>query len=290
VGAWPKGAAWIGPLALSVGSLALLGCQPPPGPAAAPPPFSCPAAVYDQAISVAATSTTMLIDTRATVHTASGTDGISVDITDNQGTVAFWGSGPVPAFLYKRIPWPDVNYTLLAGLGVTDGAWLPFWLYCASDGTLGRFYAERTDGTATLNQVITGSCNEVLGDWYMPVDVPAHSLRGIPLTCGFTVNAPSWDAPLNLGSSSAGTASINGLPATALVFSTTDCRTGCGSSSWFELHSILWQPSSGQVGFAIWYLAGDTAGTGVSAANGLLLPAAGWTDILHPMATWTLTR
>jgi hypothetical protein len=68
-----------------------------------------------------------------------------------------------------------LGYTLYAGLGVTDGAWLFFWLYCASDGTLGRFYGERTDAVWTLNQPIQGSCNEESIQWDMPDRHPAIS-------------------------------------------------------------------------------------------------------------------
>jgi hypothetical protein len=250
----------------------------------------CPQAAYTGEIPVSATDTTMLIDLRAGVHTAEGSGAIMVDIVDNVGTVSFGGSGPVAAFLYKRIPWSGVDFVLLAGLAVTDGAWLPFWLYCGSDGALEAFYGERTDGAFTTKQAVAGTCDVALVRWMMPLHVPAHTLRNVSTTCGFTVEAPPGDAPLDLASSRPGVASIDGLAATALVFATVDCRTGCGSGSWLELHSVLWQPSSGETAFAIWYLDGDTSGAGVTAANGLELPAAGWNDIVHQRATWTATR
>jgi hypothetical protein len=232
----------------------------------------------------------MLIDTRASARTSDPTGDVQVSIQDNQGTVSFGGSGPVAAFLYKRIAWTDVNFTLLAGIGITDGAWLLFWLYCTPDGALARFYGERTDGASTVNEIVSGTCDQTLGEWNMPVEAPAHHLRGIPISCGFDVDTPAWDAPLSLHSSEVGVASIDGSAATALVFATVDCRTDCGSGSWSELHSVLWQPSSNQVAFAIWYLVGNTSGQGVDATNSLLLPAAGWTDILHPKATWSFGR
>jgi hypothetical protein len=124
----------------------------------------------------------------------------------------------------------------------------------------------------------------------MPIEVPAHELRDVALTCGFSVTETSSFAPLRLVGSQPGVASVYGLTATVLVFSTVDCRTGCGSSSWFELHSIVREPTTGQVGFAIWYLGGQTSGTGVVAANGLSFPSAGWADISYPTATWALSR
>jgi hypothetical protein len=248
----------------------------------------CAEVLFDGEIPVRATNTVISLDNKFSASGGDLSSSVRVDFQDNKGTVAFAGSGPVPAFIYKRIPWPDVGFTLYAGLGVTDGAWLLFWIYCAPDGTLGRFYGERTDATGTLNRVITGTCTEIATTWNMPVEAPAHTLRNIPMTCGFSV--ATADGSISLGSSRPGVASIQTVPATALVFSTTDCRTDCGSSAWFELHSILWDPTRENVAFAVWYLAGTRSGTGVSAENGVLMPAAGWNDILSPQATWTLNR
>jgi hypothetical protein len=239
---------------------------------------------------VPATSTTVRIDTRVTAHLEPGADGSAVDITDDQGTISVLGSGPVPAFIYERTPWADLGVTLFAGLAVTDGAWIPFWLYCAPDGTLRRFFAEHTDHQTTFDIDVAGTCTEVLGDWDMPIDVPAHELRGVALTCGFSVDDPSPVAPVSLLGSKPGTVSAYGMPTTVLVFSTVDCRTSCGSDSWFELHSVVWEPITGQVGFAIWYLYGEHAGTGALAANGFVFPSGGFGDLIYPNATWTLDR
>jgi len=249
----------------------------------------CPNPIFDGEIPVQETDATIAMTSKVSASTSDPASPVQVAVQDNQGTIDFAGSGPVPAFIYKRIPWPDVGYTLYAGLGVTDGAWLLFWLYCAPDGTLGRFYGERTDATGTLNVVLNGRCDETAIIWDQHVQVPAHTLRNIPMTCGFTVTTPDWDASVDLGSSRPGKGTLFGLPATALVFSTTDCRTGCGAASWFELHSILYEPTMHNVGFAVWYLNEATPGTGVSAENGVMMPGAGWNEILDPRATWTLS-
>lgn len=248
----------------------------------------CPNPIFAGEFPVRATDTTITMTSKVSARTTDPASPVRVAFEDNQGTIDFADSGPVPAFIYKRIPWPDVGYTLYAGLGVTDGAWLLFWLYCAPDGTLGRFYGERTDATWTLNVVLDGTCEETGIIWDQHVQVPAHALRNVPMTCGFTVTPPAGDERIELGSSRPGKGTLNGLPATALVFSTTDCRTGCGTSSWFELHSILYEPTQQNVGFAVWYLRGTMAGTGVAGENGVMMPAAGWNDILNPDATWTL--
>lgn len=273
--------------AYAIGFVALLGCQQPPGSIAAPP--ECPPAFYSQPIPVAATRGMLPVGVRATVRTTDFRGGVAIDIADNKGTVDF-GGGPVPAFIYDRVPWPEFGYTLFEGLAVTDGAWIPFWIYCTPDGTLDYVYGERTDRTTPFRKFVNGTCAEVAGAWDMPVDIPAHTLRDVALTCGFTVATPAADAPLVLEGSKPGVTTIDGQPATALVFSTVDCRRDCGDGTWFELHALVWQPTTGRVGFAIWYLFGDLAGTGVSAVDIPTLPTLEWLQLPFPHATWTLSQ
>ena len=272
--------------AYAIGFVALFGCQPQPGPIDAPP--WCPTAIYDQPIDVAATRGTLPVGVRAAVRTTDGTGGVAIDIVDNKGTVDFGGGGPVPAFIYQLVPWPDIGYTLLSGMGLADGAWVPFWLYCTPDGTLDYLYAERTDRTTPFRKFVFGTCDMRAEAWDLPLDVPAHTLRNVALACGFTVATPAEDAPLVLEGSKPGVTTIDGQPATALVFAAVDCRTGCGEAPWFELHSLVWQPTTGRVGFAIWYLFGDATGRGVNANDVVTLPAPEWLQLPFPSATWTL--
>src|SRR6516164_241297 len=170
-------------------------------------PSACPLALYDGTIDVPATDATMSMSVRVA---ASGTDdsgSIAVEFADNQGTVDFWGTGPVPALLYTRDPNPENGYTLIGGLAATDGAWMIFWLYCAPDGTLGGFAGERTDRSEMLLQNMTGTCDISSVNWNLPVQIPAHSLRNIPMTCGFTVSEAPADGVLDLQSGQPGTAS-----------------------------------------------------------------------------------
>src|SRR5262245_21038907 len=191
---------------------------------------------------VAATSKTMLIDAHVGAQVTEASAGIRVDIQDNRGTVAFGGGDPAPAIIYRRVPWPGTDVTLLSGIGVTDGAWLLFWLYCSADGIVDRFYGERTDATMVWDVNVAGSCDQLPMLWEMPVELPMHTLRNLPMSCGFEVSNPSWDTPLSLRGSMPGTATLQGLPATAIVFGTADCRTKC-PRPFYELHSVLWEPT-----------------------------------------------
>jgi hypothetical protein len=82
---------------------------------------------------------------QVTAHTTSDKGGISVDIVDGVGTVSYEGRGPIPAFLYSAVPWDFIDRTLYAGMGIADGVWYPFWLYCSDDGRLTDFDGEMSD-------------------------------------------------------------------------------------------------------------------------------------------------
>jgi hypothetical protein len=126
----------------SAGSLLL--CMGACGDNLAPPPV-CPDVHYDQDIPTPAVNATLELTARISARTDPGTDGVTVNIVDNTGTVAFGGRGPIPAFIYASSPWPAINRTLFAGLGVADGVWYPFWLYCTYDGVLTQLDGEMTD-------------------------------------------------------------------------------------------------------------------------------------------------
>jgi len=153
------------------------------------PPL-CPEAHYDGEIPVAATSVAMSSRVpRATAHTTSDRGGISVDIVDGVGTVSYEGRGPIPAFLFSEIPWDFISRTLYAGLGIADGVWYPFWLYCSDDGRLTDFDGEMSDRDVAILTPVEGTCTLAAASG-APLEIPAHSLRNVALSCGFTVTAP----------------------------------------------------------------------------------------------------
>ena len=74
----------------------------------------------------------------------------------------------------------------------------------------------------------------------------------------------------------------------ALPFYTDDCRTGCGTPGWYELHTVVWNQVSQKVGFQVVYL--DHTGVYVSGA-GIELPDGLLTASGHfAGATWSLSR
>ncbi len=253
------------------------------------PPL-CPEAHYDGEIPVAATS--MAMSTRVplvTAHTTTDEGGISIDIVDGVGTVSYEGRGPIPAFLFSEIPWDFINRTLYAGLGVADGVWYPFWLYCSDDGRLTDFDGEMTDRDVAVLRTIEGTCT-LAGGRGAPLEIPAHSLRNVALTCGFTVTAPAGERTIDLAGSRAGTAAFGAGTGIVLPFHAVDCRVSCGSPPWYELHAIVADPAAQTAAFVVYYLFPDDPEAGVLGGNGFALPAAAPYADNYEGARWTLVR
>lgn len=251
------------------------------------PPL-CPEVYSEAEIPVPATNMTLdLMFDPISAQTTAGPAGTTVAITNNQGTVAFEGRGPFPAFIFSKISAPPGQPTLYSGLGIEDGTWFPFWLYCTDDGRLTWIDGEMTDRDLGVTVQVEGTCSTMMGSRTITVEVPAHSLRSIALTCGFDVVSTSGSPLINLQSSRAGSIDFGqGDSVTVLPFHTVDCRTDCGSPGWYELHAVVWDSVEQTVGFNVFYL----AGSGVSESDGLVLPTLAQDIETFPNATWTLER
>lgn len=267
-------------LAVALGSwVVLAGCD------GSPP---CPVVTTDTEIDVPATSTTVTPTFEAiNAATTAGPAGTSVSIVGNQGTVAFDGRGPAPAFLYAQIPYEAADTTLYAGLAIDDGAWLPFWLYC-SDGRLTKIFGEMTDRDRDVFPEVDGTC---VGTGTLPtmtIEIPAQTIRKVALTCGFTVESPPGSTSIDLHGSQPGSATFLGDPVTVLPFHAVDCRSGCGSPGWYELHTLILDQVAATVGFEVFYLQDHP---GAAAEDGILLPSGNALQYqLYPDAVWTLDR
>ena len=260
--------------------LAIASCGGPP---------ACPAVYADTQIQVAATNIappTLAPFAAISAATTTAPAGTIVSIVSNQGTVAFGGRGPFPAFIYSRIPFAAADAITYGGLGVEDGVWFPFWLYCTSDGRLTAIYGEMSDRDEDAFPNVDGTCSDNGVVYPTTVSLPAQTLSRVALTCGFTVSAPLPN-PLGLMSSSVGSTDLFGDAASVYPFHTVDCRSGCGSPGWYEIHSIVWNPIRQVAAFGIFYL--DE--TGVTISNGIMLPS-GETVIgdVFSGATWSLSR
>jgi hypothetical protein len=236
-------------------------------------------AIFDGGVPVPATDATISAPVRVSVQTDSAVGAFQVNINDNQGTVAVGGREPMFAFIYAREPWPDIQRTLFAGIGIEDGAWYPFWLYCTSDGKLTNVFWEKTTASGGVYEGAAGTCSDSSGQNFdMQVQVPAHRLSNVALACGFSIRDPTEPiigesmTALDIEGSQPGVMEYQGDWATILPFNTVDCRSGCGHASWVEVHSILWDPVTDLVGLAIFYSYFDGSSAGVTISSSVVLP------------------
>jgi hypothetical protein len=260
-------------------------------------PDPCPAAFYDDVIDVPATDAVLTVDARVSAHTATPTDGISIAIDDNLGTVTFPGETPIPAFVYERTFLAGVQRNLYQGLAVADGSWRPFWFYCLPDGGLWYFYGEGSGSSSAAPASVSGPCSETPGPFDLHVQLPAHQLRHVNLTCGFSIedaNPAYFEASfprLSVTASKPGAWWRDNELATLLMFTAADCSEGCRETgSWYELHSLFWEATAQRLGFGVWYLRFDNPSTPVSVSNGLFLPDLAPFSDVFPDATWMVAR
>ena len=265
-------------LAVIVTTSGMWACQPAP---------LCPDVYSNVAVSAPAGTYGPFVQPFPPINaaTAAGATGTTVSIVSNQGTVSYGGRGPFQVFVYNRTQLPAANSIVYGGLGVESGTWYPFYLYCSGDGRLTRVFGEMTDRDVAVFDEVDGTCTDQGVAFMAPVSLAANTLSPVALTCGFSVHGPG--SSIDLEGSHNGSVTFLGTDSIALPFHTVDCRTGCGTTGWYELHTIVWSQVRQAVGFEIIYL----DDTGVSTSNGIELPD-GTMTAAGPFsgATWSLSR
>src|SRR5262245_45519568 len=255
-------------------------CQPSP---------LCPNVYSDVAVSVPAVTYAPVTPSFKPINaaTAAGATGTTVSIVSNQGTVSLGGRGPFQAFVFAQGTVRAANSIVYTGLGVENGTWYPFFLYCSADGRLTKVYGERTDRDVSVFDDVVGTCTDQDVAPMSPVSLAANTLTPVALTCGLSVHAPAPNSVDLEGSQNGSMVSFGG-DSIALPFHTVDCRGACGTPGWYEVHTIVWNQVQQQVGFVVLYLLADGS---VRWANQIELPAGstGETSLI-PEATWSLSR
>ena len=185
------------------------------------------------------------------------------DVTDDVGTIEVAGK-TLPLLVYERQPWPSQGYTLYQGLAVADDAWVVVWFYCTDAGAE-SIYVESTDGIALQTLMIDGTCDVLVEDAEVTVDLPGTEFtvvyEGIP--------SPSMGPEVSVTAGALGHLELGGVDHVVAPFETVDCSTACGTPGWYEVHALLWDPLAHRATFAILYLEMDGS---VTMAYGLTLP------------------
>jgi len=167
-------------LVVAASTIGMWACQPQPAPL-------CPDVYSNVAVSVPAATYAPQLQLFAPINaaTAAGATGTTVSIVSNQGTVSYGGRGPFQAFIFNRVPLPAANSILYGGLGVENGTWFPFYLYCDGDGRLTKIQGEMTDRDSVVFDALDGTCTDQGVAPMAPVSLAANTLSPVALTCGF---------------------------------------------------------------------------------------------------------
>lgn len=171
-----------------------------------------------------------------------------VSIEGDAGTVVLGGS-ELPLVTYEHQRWSEFGYDLYQGFAVAEDRWYALWFYCEGE-QLSYIYAEGTDGTPMDYELASGKCLASDAPTSPEVSFPAVSMPKPPIVKGFTVKGPK----IEIADGAPGHMELGDTDWSLLPFETVDCSKDCGSPGWYELHSILWDPTTHRAGFVIVYL------------------------------------
>jgi hypothetical protein len=198
-------------------------------------------------LSVPATNGTLPLAFDATISGIGSVDVGAFQIATDVGTIDVEGTS-IPAVAYDQIPFG--SYTLYQTLAIDTDRWVIAWAYC-NGGTLESVYVESTNGLAGASESATGTCTATTAAITdAAVQFPASDVPPFALVPGFTVQG----ADINYDGEHAGAMVLDGSTWDFYPFTTVDCSTGCGTPGWYELHSLLWDPSTERACFGIYYL------------------------------------
>jgi hypothetical protein len=207
----------------------------------------------------------------------------SLSLQHGSGTVELNGKS-VRAAVYEKQMFPAQNLRLYQALAVEETRLWVLWFYCDTmSPALESIYFEATDGTMVQSEPAMGNCQDTNMTSMVAAQFPPLDLVEPTLVDGYTIDG----ANVKLMGAQPGSVQLGTNSLQVFVFNTVDCRKGCGTPGWTELHSLLWDRAGARVCFAIFYLSeGDTSH--VQLAYSLTLPTlddpAG--NVLLP-ATWT---
>ena len=181
----------------------------------------------------------------------------AISITHGVGTLVFKGT-TTPAFFYTSTSAPpgtddsgtfagDRDFELVAA---TPDRLLAVWITCTGSA-LTFVYFESTDGPLTSTErAASGTFTVTTADTPESISLPALAIAPPALATGFTLSGTL----IKYDGTAPGTASIGGTSLQVYPFHQIDC-TKCATPGWWELHSLLYDPTSESLSFGILYLA-----------------------------------
>jgi hypothetical protein len=203
---------------------------------------------------------------------------LTINLNHDAGTVNVNGRA-LNAVAYDQQRWNSAGYVLYQTLAISGRCELILWLYC-SGNRLSYVYFESTDGAPMTRIPATGTCDTASGSAQPAVSFPALDEPIPNLASGLKISGG-----VQLNGAAPGTITVRGRSASLFVFDTVDCRSICGSSGWYELHALIWDPTGPRLAFGIIYLRSQDTHH-VDLEYGLSLPDLTRLDGLWYTADW----
>lgn len=183
--------------------------------------------------------------------TLSGNGSSSIglfSILDNVGTIEINGRTH-GILIYETSPWDEFDLIWYQGLVFAADRWYWIVFYC-SDESVDTIWYAGTDCTPLQWEEATGTCDFEGAPVTVQAKFPATDMPVAQSVTGYSFVGPD----ISLNETGRGFVVLDGIEMKLMVFEDADCTSGkCGSSSWYEMHAVLWDELAPRACFAIFY-------------------------------------
>jgi len=209
-----------------------------------------------------------------------------ISIHRSEGTVEIDGRS-LPSIVFARQPPARGSATnLYEVISVAPDRLYLLWIDCRTTTPEIQLWIESTAVEGLVQEKGSGSCHDTPAPSNPRLRAPAISMDWPQPVRGFSVSGAGLDLP----NGARGTVLYDGEIQLVFPFTWVNCFY-CGSPGWFELHSLLWNPSTQAVTLGIFYLmvGGDhVGGDRVILAYTLSMPVLTRGPVVSYKATWSL--
>jgi len=209
-----------------------------------------------------------------------------ISLHGSEGTVEIDGRS-LPSIVFERqSPVKGSATNLYEVISVAPDRLYLMWIDCRTTTSEIQLWIESTAGEGLVQENGSGSCHDTPAPSNPRLRAPAISMDWPQPVRGFSVSGPGLDLP----NGARGTVLYEGETQVVFPFNWVNCFY-CGSPGWFELHSLLWNPSTSAVALGIFYLVvgGDhVGGDHVILAYTLSMPVLTRGPVVSYRAMWSL--
>lgn len=171
-----------------------------------------------------------------------------VAIQQSEGVITIQGRDVDMVAIYS-VPWPEFDLHLYHLIGGDGEQIYNVWLYCQG-GKLIHVFVGSSHGVTLVDERASGTCTHRTSSSTPRADIPALRTVEPPPAQGFRIDGPE----IYFDGTGPGTIVHGGHTMRLLPYLTVDCTQVCGSSGWWELHSLVHDPEGPELYHGILYL------------------------------------